>query len=664
MLLLGLLMPWMAEGAGKPNRAAPASAARAASVPAARPAPTLAPLAGDFAGPGNTDGTGAAVRFNHPQGLATDAAGNLYVADTFNQAIRKISPAGVVITVAAMPTPRASFTGVAVDAIGDLYVVYGGSDDVLKLTAAGTQSTLPAWTTGSREGTSFGGDYAIAIDRAGNFYVVQPGKHTLRKITPDGTSSILAGMTDRPGKSDGTATAARFNTPSGVAVDAAGNIYVVDKENRSIRKVSPTGTVSTFATSGRNGKAVVGFEEPDGIAVDRAGNVYLSDARGRAIHRFTPDGDASVFAGRYFGGVAPNQRIPTSFSQPTGIATDAAGNVYVADARLHNIVKIAPDGEWQTLAGPPARVAAPAGTAPQERLGAPRGIAADAAGNVYVTDAKSSIRRISPDGVVTTVAGSPTPDKSKDGVGPAARFADLSESLAIDAAGNLYAMDGHFKIRKITPAGEVSTLAAGSDIPKRVNERFFGVSNVAADKEGNVFVADEGNFIVRKFTPAGVESTVAGLSGQIGTADGQAAEARFNVLSGIAVDGAGNVYVSESNTSTIRKITPAGVVSTLAGAPRQEGSTDGPGPEARFKQPRGLATDDAGNLYVADTGNHTVRKITPAGVVSTVVGVAGRVGFSPGALPGHLSKPVALAVSGTSLYIVTYDSVAVVRNLR
>jgi sugar lactone lactonase YvrE len=666
VLLLGLVLPLVAQGAGKPSRVAPAGASRAASASTARgapPAPTLARFAGDFAGPGNMDGAAAVARFNHPQGLATDAAGNLYVADTFNHAIRKVSPAGDVSTIATTPADSAP-TGLAFDATGDLYAVYSSSDDVLKITATGTQSTLPAWTTGSKTGTSFGGEYALAVDRSGNFFVAQPGKHTVRRITPEGVSRILAGMTDRPGKSDGAGAAARFNRPTGVAVDAAGNVYVVDKDNRSVRKITPAGRVSTFAEFGRSGKATVGFREPDSIAVDSAGNVYVSDNMEPVIHKFMPDGAASVIAGRYFGGVAPNQATPSRFAHPTGIATDTVGNVYVADSGLHNITKIMPNGDWQTLAGPPALAETVGGSGSEERLEAPRGIAVDAAGNVYLTDAKSLIRRITPEGVISTLAGAPGSVASKDGIGSAARFANLSESLAIDGAGNLYVVDGHFKIRKITPAGEVGTLAAGNDIPRAAGERFFSVSNVAADKEGNLFVADDSNFIVRKFTPAGVETTVAGQSGQIGTADGQGSEARFNALSGIAVDRVGNVYVSDSRNSTIRKITPTGVVSTLAGAPRNEGSADGLGPDARFKRPQGLAADDAGNLYVADTGNHTVRKITPAGVVSTVVGVAGRVGFSPGALPGSLSGPVALAVGGTSLYIVTYNSVAVVRNLQ
>jgi len=157
-------------------------------------------------------------------------------------------------------------------------------------------------------------------------------------------------------------------------------------------------------------------------------------------------------------------------------------------------------------------------------------------------------------------------------------------------------------------------------------------------------------------------STLAGTAGITGSADGTGAAARFNFPEGVATDSAGNVYVADTINSTIRKITPAGVVSTLAGAAGITGSTDATGAAARFHFPHGVATDSLGNVYVADTSNHTIRKITPAGVVTTVAGVAGQASFAPGALPGLLRQPVGVAVSGTSLYITLYSGVAVVQN--
>jgi hypothetical protein len=192
--------------------------------------------------------------------------------------------------------------------------------------------------------------------------------------------------------------------------------------------------------------------------------------------------------------------------------------------------------------------------------------------------------------------------------------------------------------------------------------RFNLPNSVATDSAGNVYVADRFNHTIRKITPAGVVSTLAGTVGMVGSTDGTGAAASFNNPAGVATDGAGNVYVADTNNCTIRKITPAGVVSTLAGTSGQTGTTDGIGAAARFTNPEGVATDGAGNVYVADTDNHTIRKITAAGGVTTVAGVAGQVAFVPGPLPGGLTFPRGVAVSGTSLYIALTQIVAVVRN--
>src|SRR5713226_2278474 len=194
-----------------------------------------------------------------------------------------------------------------------------------------------------------------------------------------------------------------------------------------------------------------------------------------------------------------------------------------------------------------------------------------------------------------------------------------------------------------------------------VGRRFSVLSGVATDSAGNVYVADAGNHTIRKITPAGVVTTLAGTAGSGGSADGAGAAARFNQPFGIATDSAGNVYVADTFNHTIRKITPAGVVTTLAGTAGIHGSADGTGAAGCFNSPEGVATDSAGNVYVADEG-YTIRKITPAGEVSTIVGVAGQMSFAPGALPGLQAFPQGVTVSGTSLYIILYNDAAVVQN--
>jgi hypothetical protein len=447
--------------------------------------------------------------------------------------------------------------------------------------------------------------------------------------------STLAGTPGVAGSADGIGAAASFNGPVGVATDSTGNVYVADMGNRTIRKITPTGMVSTLA----------GAKEINGSA----------DGTGTA----------------------------TSFSRPLGVATDSTGNVYVTDSGTvthslgtysgsETIRKITPSGVVSTLAGTPWTSGSTDGTGAAAHFRSPSGVATDSAGNVYVADSgNNTIRKITPTGVVSTLAGTPGVTGSADGTGAAASFTGPS-GVTTDSAGNVYVADiGNSTIRKITPAGVVSTLAGtpgvyGSADGTGATASFYYPSGLASDSAGNIYVADAGNNTIRKIAPSGVVSTLAGSPGALvilGSSDGIGATASFNYPSGVASDSAGNVYVADEGNNTIRKITPTGVVSTLAGTPGAIGSADGIGAAARFAYPSGVATDSAGNVYVADTGNHTIRKITPAGVVNTVVGVAGVAGFTPGILPGALSSPRGVSISGTSLYITTYNGVAVVNNV-
>ena len=227
----------------------------------------------------------------------------------------------------------------------------------------------------------------------------------------------------------------------------------------------------------------------------------------------------------------------------------------------------------------------------------------------------------------------------------------------MDGAGNVFVADsGNSAIRKITPAGVVTTLAGDSKYPFRYPH------GVAVDGAGNVFVADTYSDTIRKITPEGVVTTLAGSAS--GSTDGTGADASFDLPEGVAVDGAGNVFVADTFSKTIRKITSAGVVTTLAGSAYSLGSADGTGAAARFTRPSSLAVDRAGNVFVADWNNNAIRKITPAGVVSTVVGVAGPtvVGNFPGPLPASIVLPtggVAIDPSSGKLYITLPDAVMV-----
>jgi sugar lactone lactonase YvrE len=382
-----------------------------------------------------------------------------------------------------------------------------------------------------------------------------------------------------------------------------------------------------------------------------------------------PAPSLALFAGDMGGaGNVDGTGSAARFNVPFGVATDSAGNVYVADTFNHTIRRITPTGAVSTRAGTAGVTGSTDATGAAARFNLPRGVATDGAGNVYVADTfNHTIRRITPTGAVSTLAGTAGVTGSADATGAAARFGSPF-GIATDGAGNVYVADTqNSTIRKITPAGDVTTLAGtagvtGSTDATGAGALFNRPSGIATDSAGNVYVADTFNHTIRKITPEGVVSTLAGTTGVTGSTDATGAGALFNRPLGIATDGAGNVYVADTNNHTIRKITPAGEVSTLAGTAGNFGSADATGAAARFGSPLGVATDSAGNVYVTDSGNNTIRKITPAGVVSTVVGVPGQKGFVPGALPGLLAFPRGVAASGTSLYVTLYNGVAVVQN--
>jgi sugar lactone lactonase YvrE len=279
------------------------------------------------------------------------------------------------------------------------------------------------------------------------------------------------------------------------------------------------------------------------------------------------------------------------------------------------------------------------------------------------------IRKVSPAGAVVTLAGSPgiAGEGSLDGTGPAASFYS-PHGIAVDGAGNIYVADSaNSTIRKVTQAGVVTTLAGaagqnGSADGTGSAARFTVPYAIATDASGNIFVADSFADTIRKVTPAGVVTTIAGLALTSGSTDGAGAAARFNFPTGIAVDSAGNAYVADTYNQTIRKISPAGDVTTLAGTPGASGSADGIGAAARFHNPCGAATDTWGNVYVADCGNNMIRKVAADGTVSTIAGTLGQSSFQAGGLPSVLNGASALAVQGSTLFIANTNenSIAIV----
>lgn len=265
-----------------------------------------------------------------------------------------------------------------------------------------------------------------------------------------------------------------------------------------------------------------------------------------------------------------------------------------------------------------------------------------------------------------TLAG---PVGHMDSTGTAASF-NNPQGIVMDNNGNIYVADTlNDTLRRVSLMGVVTTWAGTTGQPGNINatgtaSSFNVPHGLAMDQAGNIYVADTGNNLVREVSPMGVVTTLAG-SGATGSGDGIGTAASFNGPLGVAVDYAGNVYVTDSLNNTIRKITQQGVVTTLAGTPGVTGSTDGSGTAAAFNGPEGLAVDATGNLYVADTGNHALRKITPAGVVSTLAGSA----LIPGTLDGstsvaEFSQPAAVVINVAGVIYVLDKSVHTLRMIK
>jgi sugar lactone lactonase YvrE len=307
-------------------------------------------------------------------------------------------------------------------------------------------------------------------------------------------------------------------------------------------------------------------------------------------------------------GSKDGQGPAAQFKCPSGVAVDKVGNVYVGDTCNNLIRKITPEGAVSTVAGLAGKYGHVDGVGPSALFWSPKGVAVDDAANVYVADSSGqTIRKVSPDGTVTTIAGSPDTGADRIGIGG---FAEGRGPTAF----------------------------------------FHYPTGVAVDRPGNVYVADSNNYIVRKIAPDGTVTTVAGAPRETASVDGDAKSARFIIPFGIAVDDGGNIYVTDK--TTVRKIDTRGVVTTLAGSEGGDvGTTDGVGSAARFQNPKAVAVDSKGNVYVADDGNRNVRKITPEGRVKTI---RARGGFA-------FKSPVAIAVDEKGkIYIADGDACSII----
>lgn len=572
---------------------------------------------GDF-GFGGDGGPAIAAQLSGPTAIALDTLDNLYIADRGNGRIRKVTPAGIISTVAV-----GSSHGVAVDSSGNVYYTRNVPDcGVLKLTPAGTATTVAGSGTcgysgddGPATAAQLGWlEHGLAVDRTGNLYIVDDLR--IRKVTPDGIIRTVAG-TGRQGNSGdgGPATSGLLNLPEGLAVDGQGNLYIADSQNNSIRKVTPAGIITTvagrltsnFGFSGDGGPAKTAeLAYPHGVALDASGNLYIADTGNQRIRKVLPNGTISTVAGRDPGGFSGDGGPATAaqLHGPLGTVVDASGNLYIADRENQRVRKVTPGGIISTVAGTGVPNVVPVGDgglATAASLFYPRSVAVDRSGNLFIVDENTRIRKVTPEGVIGTLA------------------TVSATSVAVDSAGNIYAGNSlNPQVFRITPAGAMTRVAGtgksgfSGDGGPATSAELEPVSAIAFDPSGNLYIA--GGRRIRKMTPEGVISTVAGggrflyMCGQTGSAT----EADFPAgLSGVAADASGNLYVGDRALARILRITPVGVVTTVAGNCHGGfGGDGGPATSARLSDSNVSAIDPSGNLYIADSESHRIRKLT------------------------------------------------------
>ena len=624
-----------------------------------------------------------------PRGIAVDGAGNLFIADTSNNRIRRVDPQGIISTVAGIgsegidgsgfggdggPAVAAQLRlprGVAVDDAGNLFIADSGNSRIRRVDATGTITTIAG--TGEKGYSGDGspavrarlfGPQGVAVDGAGNLFIADSDNHRIRRVDRSGTITTIAGTgEDGFGGDGGPAAQARLRYPQGVAVDGAGNLFIADSWNNRIRRVDAGGTITTVAgtaergNSGDGGPAIrARLDIPNQVAFDKAGNFFISV--GHSVRRVDPSGTITTVAGTgdegYSGDGGPAVQARLRF--PYGLVVDGAGNLFIAEWWKGRIRRVDPSGIITTIAG--GGSGGDGGPAVEAGLNRPSKVTFDRAGNLFIADSSNHrVRRVDTTGTITTVAGTGKAGYSGDGGAAIRARLNQPSGVAVDGAGNLFiAETGSHRVRRVDRSGTITTIAEGFSEPE----------GIAVDGAGNLFIADTDNHKIRRVEPSGRITTVAGTGRNGYSGDGgPAVAAQLAWPRGVAVDGSGNLYIADAWNFCIRRVDATGIISTIAGiGVAGFGGDGGAATRAALHIPHGVAADGAGNLFIADSGNHRVRQVDPSGTITTIAGPKKNVGFSGGfggdgglAIDAYINFPKAVALDGSgNVYIADTEN--------
>ena len=482
-----------------------------------------------------------------------------------------------------------------------------------------------------------------------------------------GTISTVAGVGTSGFSGDGgDATTAELQFPQNLSLDGLGNIYIADRNNNRIRRVSAGGIITTVAGTGTAGSGGDGgaasaaeLSAPYDVALDSSGNLYIADSANNRIRRIDVTGIITTAAGTGANTSAGDGGAATSamLASPSAVSIDGSGTLFISDSFDCRVHRVSSAGVITTVAGNGiSGFSGDGGPATSAELASPTGLTTDNQGNLYVVDSVNQrIRRVDRNGIITTVAGTGIPGFSGDH-GPATS-AELSNptDVAVDGAGNLYIAESDYRVRRVDPGGIITTIAGtgisgfSGDNGPAISAQLNVSAAVAVDGDGNLFIADTANQCIRRVDTTGVITTIAGtptVPGSDGDG-GPATSAQLGSPSGIAVDALHDLYICDPDTGSIRRVDPAGIITTVAGTGVFDFLGDGAAAiDATFSEPYDVAVDDHGAFYVADRNNEYVRRVDATGIITTVAGLIDPPNMGPVA-QAQLADPRSLVLTPT-----------------
>jgi len=592
---------------------------------------TISTVAGGAPAPAAASGTSVAVGL--PGRVATDRSGNVY------------------------------FT-----ALNSVFRLSGGS--ITRLAGVGTAGY--SGDGGPATAAQLNNPEGVVIDTAGDIYIADTQNQVVRYVSAStGLISTVAGNGTPGSNGDyGVPTQAQLDLPTAVALDASNNLYICDSANNTIRLVS-NGVITPYLGNyipgyAGDGAGIISMDDPTDIFFDSAWNLWIADFGNGRVREYGTNGITSTVVG---GGTTYTEggfATAAALAGPHSVVVDSSGNVYIADADDNRVRKIVQTtGIITTFAGAGAYgFAGDGGAANAAQVNTPNAVAVDPSGNVYIVDLfNARLRMVNSSGIINTIVGNGAVNYAGDG--GAAQNAQMNgpSAVAVSAAGAFIADTNNQRIRQINSSGIISTVAGngtpgfGGDGAAAANAQVAFPGAVTTDTSGNLYIADTGNQRVREIVN-GTIATVAGNGTAGYSGDGGAAtSATLNSPSGLVVDGAGNLYISDFSNNVVRKVSH-GVISTIAGSGLQAYAGDGGrATSAGLNGPLGLALDASGNLYIADSENHSVRIVTPGGMISTFAGNGNLGDSGDGGLAANaqLATPAGLAID-TSGNVYISDS--------